>query len=195
MHGNVFRGGFVTRIFDHDADTRAVQVGGLAARSVKAPETSKTHVLADLADQALAHILQRRPVTILRIGQRTKPCQVRRIVRRDQFGRGVGKREEGVVLGDEVGLAIHLDQGARIAVTCTRHHTFGGDASSGLAGLGAQLHAQQFFGPRHVTGSLGQGALALHHRGIGLAAQFRHHTCCYRNHFLLRQSLCKDIHT
>jgi hypothetical protein len=50
-----------------------------------------------------------------------------------------------------------------------RHHAFGRHAAGGLAGLGAQLDAQQFFGLGHVAIGFGQGLLALHHGASVLA--------------------------
>ena len=45
----------------------------------------------------------------------------------------------------------------------------------GLAGLAAELDAQQLLGALHVAFGLGQRLLAFHHRGVGLGAQFGDH--------------------
>ena len=65
-------------------------------------------------------------------------------------------------------------------------HAFGGDARRGLAGLAAELDAQHLFGLVHVAVGLGQGLLALHHRGVGLGAQFADHACGDCSHLFLR---------
>jgi hypothetical protein len=160
-----------------NADARAVQVRGELAVAGEALEAAEAHVLADLADQPLAHIFQRRTEAVLLVGQRGQGRQVGGVVLGDQHRRGVGQREEAVVLRDEVGLAVDLDHGAHAAFDIGCDDPLGRDAARSLPGLVAQLDAQELFGLFHVAVGLGQGLLALHHRGVGLCAQFADHAC------------------
>jgi len=82
------------------------------------------------------------------------------------------KGEELVVLGDKIRLAVHFHQRAALAVATDigHYHAFRRYAGSRLARLVAEPDAQYFLGPAEVTAGLGQGLLALHHRGIGLLA-------------------------
>jgi hypothetical protein len=86
-----------------------------------------------------------------------------------ELGSGLGHGDEAVVLAHEVGFAVDFDQRAQVAFDEAGDHAFGGHARSGLASLGAQLDAQQLFSLGHVAVGLGQGLLALHHGGVGLA--------------------------
>jgi hypothetical protein len=67
------------------------------------------------------------------------------------------------------------------------HHrgdnAFGGDPGGRLAGLVAELDAQDLLGAADVAVGLGQRLLAFHHRRIGLGAQFGHHACGNHGHF------------
>jgi hypothetical protein len=76
---------------------------------------------------------------------------------------------------DEVGLAVDLDQRAGRAVHGGSHHALGGDARRRLAGLVAQLDAQDLFGAFAVAVGFSERLLALHHRCVGLGAQFGNH--------------------
>jgi hypothetical protein len=70
-----------------------------------------------------------------------------------------------------------VSQGAGAAGHRRGDHAFCGDARRGLAGLVAELDAQDLFSAGGIAISLGQCLLALHHRGVGLGAQFGHHAC------------------
>ncbi len=107
---------------------------------------------------------------------------VGRVVLHDQLGGGLGQRQEAVVLGHEVGFAVHLHQRTDVAVNGAGHHAFGRHARGRLAGLATQLDAQQFLGLGHVATGLGQGLLAFHHRRVGLGAQFSNHACGDSSH-------------
>ncbi len=78
---------------------------------------------------------------------------VGRILLRHQPRAIGGQLEELVVLGDEVGLAVDFENAAQLAVggDVDSHHAFRGNAGRGLAGLVAQLDAQDFLGLRHVA--------------------------------------------
>jgi hypothetical protein len=98
-------------------------------------------------------------------------------VLRHQSGDGVGEGKKRIVLRHEVGFAVDFHQRAGGTVDESCHHTFGGDAGGRLAGLAAQLDAQDFFCLAHVAAGLGEGLLAFHHRRIGLGPQFGDHAC------------------
>ncbi len=133
------------------------------------------HVLADLADQRGARRFDR----TLAQRQRRQRGDVGRILVCHQVGAVGGQLEELVVLGDEIGLAVDFENAAQLAIggDVDRHHAFSGDAGRGLAGLVAQLDAQNFFGLVHVAAGFGQRLLAFHHRRVGLLAQFLDHAC------------------
>ena len=67
VHRHVLGGDVVAFELDHHADARAVQVAGQLAAAGEALEAADRHVLADLADQALAHVFQRRAEAVLRV--------------------------------------------------------------------------------------------------------------------------------
>ena len=106
------------------------------------------------------------------------------------FGDRLAKGQEAVVLGHEIGFAIDFNQRACRAGNVGRDHAFGGDARGGLAGLVAQLDAQDFFGFFKVAIGLGQCFFALHHWGVGLGAQLCDHACC-NCHCHFQFSVCR----
>ena len=163
-----------------------MQIGSQLGAGGKTFEATKAHVLADLADQTLAHVFQGRAEAVLAISQSTQRSDIGRIALGDQLGRGLGQREEAVALGDEVGFAVDFDHGADVTVDTAGHDPFGRDAGGRLARLVAELDAQQFLGFFHVAVGLGQGPFALHHRCVGFAAQFGNHACgnCSHRHIL-----------
>ena len=175
MHRNILGCSFVTLELHHDADARSMQVAHQLCAGPKPLEATETHVLADLADQAFADILQRGAEAVLLQGQRTQRHGVRRVVTCDQGGRGIGQRQKTVVLGDKVGFAVDLEEPGQIAFAIQHNHAFGSHAPGGFAGLGAELHPQQLLRPDHVAFGFAESPLALHHRRIGLCAQLRDH--------------------
>jgi hypothetical protein len=102
-----------------------------------------------------------------------------------EFGSRLGQSHEAVVLANEVGFAVDFHQGTLGAVDITRHHAFGSDARCGLAGLGAELDAQQFFRLGHVAIGFCQCLLAFHHGSVGLATQFGNHACGNCSHCVI----------
>ncbi len=84
-----------------------------------------------------------------------------------------GERDEVVVAGDEVGVAVDLDQDADLAgrVDVGLHGALGGLAVGELAELLAHLDLQRLEGLLLVAVGLGQGVLAVHHPRAGLLAQ------------------------
>jgi hypothetical protein len=117
-----------------------VDVRNQLALGFEANEATDGHVLADLADQSGTGRLDR-TFTHRQRGQRS---DVSRVLVSNQSGTAVGQRDELVVLGNEVGFAVHFDDRAGLAVSgdADRDDAFCGDAGSGLGGLVAQLDAQ-----------------------------------------------------
>ena len=140
-------------------------------------EAAKAHVLANLANQAFAHIFQGGAKAVLGMGQGAQGIDVSRMVFGNQLGSGLCQSQETVVFGDEVGFAVDFQQGAGFAVHGGGHHAFSGDTGSGFAGFAAQLDAQQLFGFDQIAFGFGQGFLAFHHGGIGFGTQLGDHAC------------------
>src|SRR5690606_22679145 len=84
----------------------------------------------------------------------------------------LGESEEVLVLGDEVGLGIDLDQHGLVASLRQHDAALGGDATGLLVGLGQAGLAEELHGGVDVAGVLGERLLALHHAGAGALAQF-----------------------
>jgi len=80
---------------------------------------------------------------------------------------------EVVVLGDEVGLAINLDEHADLAVgmDVARDDALAGDAFASLRGLCLTLDAQDLDRLVHVAVGLGERLLAVHRSRAGALAQ------------------------
>ena len=88
----------------------------------------------------------------------------------------VGEVDELLVLGDEVGLGVNLDQHADGAVGLCGQQASGGLAALAL-GQGLQaLQADDLEGLLGVAVGLGQSLLDIHHAGAGLLTQ-RLHIC------------------
>ena len=108
------------------------------------------------------------------VRQSRQSGDVGRILRGDQFGQLVHEADEVVVLGDEVGFAVDFDDGALLGVGGDEQtdQALSGDAGGGLAGLVAQLDAQDFLGASQIAFGFRQGLLAFHHGRVSLFAQF-----------------------
>ena len=118
-----------------------MQVEGELAAGLKALPPPDADVLAELLHQLLAPVF----------------FGAARIARRRQLGERAGEVDELVVLGDEIGLGVELDERAELRVGGHpgADHAFGRDAARGLARLGAALDAQQLLGFLQVTGTFG----------------------------------------
>src|SRR6185437_3288613 len=81
--------------------------------------------------------------------------------------------DEVLVVGDEVGVAVDLDQhaDARAGVDVGLHGALGGLALAEILDLLALLHAQDLDRPVDVALGLGEGFLAVHHARAGALAQ------------------------
>ncbi len=78
------------------------------------------------------------------------------------------------VAGDEVGLRVHLDDGAGLNLRHDADEALCGNAIGLLGGLREALLAQQVDGRFHVAVGLRKRLLAIHHAGAGLVAQLLH---------------------
>src|SRR5919204_109480 len=87
--------------------------------------------------------------------------------RRDVGGDGARKGHEVVVAGDEVGLAVDLDQRADpvVVVDVGLHGALGRNARPALGGGGLAPDPENLDGLLEVSLGLGQGGLAVHHPG------------------------------
>src|SRR3954447_20877798 len=85
----------------------------------------------------------------------------------------LGERDEVFVGGDEVGVAVDLDQRAELAVGVDvgLDGALGRLAAGELADLVAHLDPDDLDGLVHVAAGLGQRGLAVHHPRAGLVAQ------------------------
>src|SRR5918992_1346500 len=83
------------------------------------------------------------------------------------------ERDEVVVAGHEVGVAVDLDEDADLAarVDVGLHGALGGLAAADLQRLVAEAHAQELDGRVDVAVGLRQRLLALHHAGAGAVAE------------------------
>src|SRR6185295_11250150 len=149
---------------DQHADLRpGMHVKHELALRLHALEAADGDVLAELLHQLLALVLFRRSG----------------IAFGDGLGERAGERHEIVVLGDEVGLGVQLDQRTGLCIRAQKRadHAFGRYAARGLARLGAALDAQQLLGLLQVAACLGERLLALHHSEPGQFAQLFHQAC------------------
>src|SRR6185503_17151505 len=133
------------------------------AFGLHAPEAPDGDVLAQLLHQRLALRLFRGP----------------RLARGGELGQRPGERDEVVVLGHEIGLAVQLDERADFGVWRDERpdRALGRDAAGGLARLGAAFDAQQLLRLFQIAAGLGQRLLALHHGKPGHFPQLLHQAC------------------
>ena len=87
----------------------------------------------------------------------------------------VAKNDEFLKLAADCAQLVAEKAPADVAVDGGADHAFGRHARGGLAGLAAQLDAQDLFGAHGVAVGFGQRLLALHHRCVGLGTQFGNH--------------------
>ena len=161
---------FAGEIDDH-ADLGAVQVGGDRAFGLVANEATDGHVLAQLGDGGLADVFNGLTVDF----HGGQGFHVGRVGYDHSLGGGGGQGQEGRVLGNEVGFAVHFHQGANAAFNEGTDDAFGDHAASHFGSLVAGLDAQDFFSLGGVAFGFHQGFLALHHAEAGSRAQIRNH--------------------
>ena len=95
---------------------------------------------------------------------------------------------EDLVLGDEVGLRIDLDDRAALALDGDSDEAFGGGAAGLLGGGRKTLGAQPVDRGFHLAIGLGERLLAVHHAGAGALAQFLHRCGRDLSHFFFLSS-------
>src|SRR5690606_3203237 len=175
VHGDILADFVVTGKVDQRTDATTMHIAGQLVAGFKALETTDGHVFANLAHQCGAHALDRAVTE----GQLAEGGHVGRGLFGDQLSQIVHESDEIIVLGHEVGLAVDFDHGADLTVSSDvqTDQAFCRNAGGSLAGLVAQLDAQNLFGTRHVAVGLGQRLLAFHHGRVGLFAQFLDHGC------------------
>ena len=102
----------------------------------------------------------------------------------DDLGGLLDEGDELVVLGDEVGLGVDLDDDAHLALgaVISVDHALGSHAACLLGGGSQTTLTQDLDRLLEVAVSLGQSLLALHHAAVGLLAQF-HNVLCRNSHF------------
>ena len=95
-----------------------------------------------------------------------------RAVLQSKLGNVADELLEELVLGDEIGLRIDLDDRAASALDGDPDEPFGGGASGLLGGGGETLGAEPIDCGLHLALGFGKRLLAVHHAGAGALAQF-----------------------
>ncbi|OIQ67023.1 hypothetical protein GALL_514020 [mine drainage metagenome] len=126
MHGNIFGCCIVTFKLNNHANAGTVQIRCQFAGAVKAFETPKAHVLANLANQAFANIFKRGTKALLRIGASTQRIDVCRIVLDHQGCRCIGQTQKAVIFSDKIGFTIDFQKRANLVFHTIGHHAFSG---------------------------------------------------------------------
>src|SRR5256885_1563270 len=131
VHGQVLAHVLRTFVIDEHADFGAVQIERKLAFRLHALEAPQADVLADLLHQRLPPRLDLAGGGV----ERSELLDVRRCTGRRQLGKRLREAHEVLVLGDEVGLRIELDQRAHFRVRRQpgADPAFGGDAAPGPA--------------------------------------------------------------
>src|SRR5690554_2262237 len=184
VHGNVLAHFVVTSEVNQHADATAVDVAGQLVSRFETLETTDRHIFTDLADQSRANGFD----GAVTEGGFAQGCNISRRLFSDQLCQIIHESDEVVVLGDEVGFAVDFDHCAALSVggDMQADQAFRGDTCSCLAGLVAQLDAQNFLSTSHVAVGFRQRLLAFHHGRVGLLAQFLDHGCGNLGHNFLQ---------
>src|SRR5688572_197229 len=181
VHGEAFAELLGPLVIDKHADfARAVQILRELSFRLQPSKAPHRDVLADLLHQALALRFDPGPHEV----ERSELCGIFRVARGDDLCQPLGETEKVLVLGDEIRLAVELDERTDLAVgrLPDADDAFRGDAACGLARLGAALDAQQLLGLFQVAARFGQRLLALHHPEPGHLAQLFHQACTDLSH-------------
>ena len=162
MHGNVARQGFVARHIDQHTNLAAMDITGEFALTVETDKAAYRHVFAHLADQLGAERFHGGAI----VRQCRQGSHVSRILIQHHVSQRIGERQEIVILGHEIGFAVHFHHGSRFAIGTdgNRHDAFSGDTTCTLGGLVAETHTQDFVCLLHIAARFGQRFLAIHHR-------------------------------
>ncbi len=168
MHRQILREFIRTALqADQRTDPRAVQIGTEQRRGAQARETPNGDVLADLGDQRASSLLD--APTLEPAGE--QGVQVRRCGGERKLGHRGCEALKFLAAGDEVGLAVDLEEHRVAALARDRDGAFGGHSLGLLVGLGKPGLAHQFGGGIEIAGGLDERLLALHHSGAGALAQ------------------------
>ena len=125
-------------------------------------------VLADRRDVVGQDFLHGAAV---RIGGAEKRADIRRAAVQRQLGDVADERLELLVLGDEIGLGVDLDDRALGALDGNADEALGGGAAGLLGGGGETLGAEPVDAGLHVAIVLHQRLAAIHHARAGALAQ------------------------
>src|SRR4051794_17869490 len=148
-------------VLHRDTDRRGqvggplVQVGG--GRALEDGEAAQDELLADAGGLALD---QRRDGLAVDVGGQQR-VDVGRLLGQHDVEQPLGELDEVGVLGDEVGLAVQLEQRAVLA----HDDAVRGGALEALADVLGALDAQELDGLVEVAVGLGERLLAVHHAG------------------------------
>src|SRR6476469_9078800 len=174
VHRDVAAHGLVATLERHEDTDLRRQVGARLVEvghdlvALEARHTADLDLLADggvgLVEQLLdgLAVLERAREERVRVGRAGGDG-----LREDLVGEG----DELLALGDEVGLAVDLDEGADAVGGRGRHEAVGGRAALTLRDALEALDAKDLDGLGAVAVGLVEGLLDVHHSGAGLLAQ------------------------
>src|SRR3546814_5760912 len=91
------------------------------------------------------------------------------------FGHFTHELLELIVLGDEIGFGVHLNDSAAIALHGNAHESVGSGAACLFGGGGETLGAQPVDRGLHVPAGFTKRLLAVHHASAGALAKVLHH--------------------
>jgi len=128
-------------------------------------EASNGDVLANLEHPLLTRAFY--GLATGRDGQCAQRVHVRRGVREERLPDGGGEVREVVVIGDEIGFAVDLDDHRLSRALGDDHGAFGRDSAGLLGGLGGTRLAQVFQRGFEITAGSHQRVLAFHHACAG----------------------------
>ncbi len=155
---------------DEHADAGAVHVRTHRAAALDDVETAHGDVLADLRDELETQLLDRAAVD----GGPQQRLDVGRALRQNDVGDAFDERAEVIVLRDEVGLRVDLedDVPAGLRVAADRDAALGRNARGLLVGLRSARFTQPVGRGVDVAVRFDERLLAFHHAGAGALAQF-----------------------
>src|SRR5699024_10285421 len=138
VHGDAL-GQFVGTVFQghQHADAAAVDVAADDAVAFHARDTAHVDLFADGGDQGLGGVLDR--AVAVGVGGGLQRVDVGTVAVQSDLGDVVGKGQEALVLGHEVGFAVDFDQHGLALVLGADDAAFGGHAAGLLVGLGQAL--------------------------------------------------------
>ena len=185
LHGDVLAegselslGSNIVRSLELDDDAvgaAAMDISG--AVTLVTSEAANLDVLLDDKDQSLQGVVNR---ALAHLASH-QGLNVGGVLVSNDLGQVLGEVNKLVVLGDEVGLGVDLNDDSAVGVRNGIDHALGGDTASLLVGSSQTLLAQDLDCLLEVAVSLSQCLLALHHAAVGLLTQF-HNVLCRNSH-------------